>query len=100
MFAKLSQCGECTEFEQTFILSGKVEYIQESRDFRKVFRIILSFVCVSEMVPSCRQRRPGTMVPGLGNGPFIYFMRAEDHLTETEERRWCRHIKHTVSERL
>ena len=27
--------------------------------------------------------------PGLGNGPFIYFMRAEDHLTETEERRWC-----------
>ena len=29
------------------------------------------------------------MVPGLGNGPFIYFMRAEDHLTETEERRWC-----------
>jgi len=70
-------------------LSGKVEYIQESRDFRKVFRFILSFVCVSEMVPSCRQRRPGNMGPGLGNGPFIYFMRAEDHLTETEERRWC-----------
>ena len=29
------------------------------------------------------------MVPGLGSGPFIYFMKAEDHLTETEERRWC-----------
>ena len=76
MFAKLSQCGECTEFEQTFILSGKVEYIQESRDFRKVFRIILSFVCVSEMVPLRRQRRPRTMVPGSDSGPFIRFMKA------------------------
>ena len=58
------------------------------------------------MVPSCRQRRPRTMVPGLGNGPFIHFMRAEDqedqggHFTETEERRWCKQIKHTVSKRL
>ena len=43
------------------------------------------------MVPSRRQKRPRTMVPGLGNGPFIHFMKAEDqedqgvHLTETEE---------------
>ena len=43
------------------------------------------------MVPSRRKRRSRTMVPGLGNGPFIHFMRAEDqedqggHLTETEQ---------------